>query len=202
MNLITYKNGNRNINEIALTFDDGPNPFWTTKILDILDKYCVKGNFFVLGKWAEKYPDIIKETFDRGHLIGNHTYSHPQKGDGDFEKSEKIIFNISGIHTDFIRAPHFNKDIYNNYAPAVNGEKRIIHADVDPRDWMNNNNSEVIKNIINQQTQNGSIIDLHDGSEKPEQIKNRPIEMFKALPGIIENLKKRFKFVKLDELNY
>jgi len=200
MGLTAYDHGNRNNNKISLTFDDGPNPFWTIKVLDVLDVNNIKGNFFVLGKWAEKYPDILKETFNRGHLIGNHTYSHPEKGDGDFERAEEIIFRIIGTHTNFIRAPHFNTDLCNNYRPAVNGEKRIIDSDVVSEDWQNN--SEGIRIIINQKVQNGSIILLHDGSEKEEEIKNRPAEMFKALPVIIENLKTKFQFVRLDELSF
>lgn len=163
MNLTIYKNGDRNENKIALTFDDGPNPFWTIKILDVLDAFGIKANFFVLGKWAEKYPEILKEVFNRGHLIGNHTYSHPKEGNGDFEKSENIIFNILGIHTKFIRAPHFNTDLCNNYEPAVSGEKKIIESDVISHDWKSN--SEEIKKIVLKETQNGSIIVLHEGSQ-------------------------------------
>jgi peptidoglycan/xylan/chitin deacetylase (PgdA/CDA1 family) len=200
MNLIVLKNGNQDVNKIALTFDDGPNPFWTIKILDVLDRYNIKGNFFVLGKWAEKYPGIVKETFNRGNLIGNHTYSHPKGGDGDFEKCEEVVFKILGVHTGFIRAPYFHTDLCNNYTPAVNREKKIIDSDVIPVDW--DSHSERIKNITNEQTQNGSIILLHDGSESQEEIENRPAEMFKVLPEIIENLRKKFQFVRLDELDF
>src|SRR3989344_3184730 len=196
MNVI--KNGNRDINKIALTFDDGPNPFWTIKILDVLGNHGIKSSFFVLGKWVEKYPNILKEIFNRGHLIGNHTYSHPEKGDGDFERAEEAIFNILGVQTDFIRAPYFNTDLCNNYIPAVSGEKKIIDSDVVSHDWKNN--SQGIKDLINQQAQNGSIVVLHDGSQRAEEIENRPAEMFKALPEVIENLKERFQFVRLDEL--
>src|SRR5258706_6086879 len=115
-----YKSGNRDINKVALTFDDGPNPFYTLKILDILDSYNIKGNFFILGKWAEKYPNIVQEIFTRGHLIGNHTYSHPSIGNGDFEKAEKVIQNIIGVQTNFIRAPYFHTHLCRNYPPALN----------------------------------------------------------------------------------
>lgn len=132
MDLIDYKNGNRNANKIALTFDDGPNPFWTRKILDVLEKYSIKANFFILGKWAEKYPGIVKETFNRGHLIGNHSYSHPKKGYADFEKAEEIIFNITGVHTRFIRPPYNNVASCSCYGPAIRGDIKIINNDVIP----------------------------------------------------------------------
>jgi peptidoglycan/xylan/chitin deacetylase (PgdA/CDA1 family) len=81
----------------------------------------------------------------------------------------------------------------------MNGEKKIIASDVISGDW--ESSSGEIRSIVDQQTQNGSIIVLHDGSQKSEEIENRPAEMFKALPGIIEGLKKRFRFVRLDELD-
>jgi len=200
MELIAYEHGNREENKIALTFDDGPNPFWTKKVLDVLDNYNVKANFFVLGKWVEKHPDVLRETFDNSHLIGNHTYSHPKEGIGDFERAEEIIFNIIGEHTKFIRAPHFNTGLCDNYAPAISEEVKIISGDVVPLDWKSK--PEEIKERINEKTQNGSIILLHDGSHREEELENRPSEMFKALPEIIEKLREKFEIVRLDELNF
>ncbi len=200
MDLIVYKHGDRNSNKIALTFDDGPNPFWTRKILDILEKYGVKGNFFVLGKWAEKYPEIIRETFDSGHLIGNHTCSHPKTGYGDFEKAEEIIFDIIGEHTKFIRPPHLLVNLCENYPPAVNGVVKIINCDVFPEDYKNE--ADYTKRFVEEKTQSGSIIGIHDGSQREEELENRPSEMFKALPEIIEKLKQKFEFVTLDKLSF
>jgi peptidoglycan/xylan/chitin deacetylase (PgdA/CDA1 family) len=200
MPLIAYDYADRNSNKIALTFDDGPNPFWTIKVLDVLDKYNVKANFFVLGKWAEKNPDIVKETFNRGHLVGNHTYSHPREGLGDFEKTEEIIFNIIGEHTKFIRPPYNSINLCNNYTPALSGDVKIINNEVAPGDWKYN--SEIILDVIRKQTQNGSIIVLHDGSHREEEIEIRPLEMFKSLPEILKILKKKFEIVRLDELTF
>ena len=59
-----------------LTFDDGPSPNITTKILDILDEENVKATFFVIGKKVEEHPEIVKDAYYRGHYIANHTYSH------------------------------------------------------------------------------------------------------------------------------
>jgi len=193
-----YAHGNRNTNKIALTFDDGPNPFWTLKVLDVLDKYNIKGNFFVLGMYAEKYPEIVKETFDRGHLIGNHSYSHPKIGLGDFEKAEKIIFNIIGEHTKFIRPPYLSITLCGNYPPAVKGEVNIIGCDVFPSDYKSS--EQDIKRVIMEQTQNGSIIGIHDGAHREEEQENRPTEMFKALATVIEELKEKYEFARLDEM--
>jgi peptidoglycan/xylan/chitin deacetylase (PgdA/CDA1 family) len=61
---------------LCLTFDDGPDPGSTPQLLDILDKYNIKSLFFCDGRAAEKYPDLIKRMISRGHIIGNHGYSH------------------------------------------------------------------------------------------------------------------------------
>src|SRR5580700_4558968 len=63
--------------KLALTFDDGPNPAITPKLLDLLDRYKARATFFVIGKNARECPDLLKETAARGHLIGNHTDAHP-----------------------------------------------------------------------------------------------------------------------------
>jgi peptidoglycan/xylan/chitin deacetylase (PgdA/CDA1 family) len=62
--------------EIALTFDDGPNPETTPRILDILDQHCIKATFFMVGIYAQARPDLVREVAARGHMIGTHTWDH------------------------------------------------------------------------------------------------------------------------------
>lgn len=76
--IMQYRNGGGlRQKEIALTFDDGPNPDVTPRILDILDKHCIKATFFMVGIYAEARPDLVREVAARGHIIGTHTWSHP-----------------------------------------------------------------------------------------------------------------------------
>ncbi|MDT2240158.1 polysaccharide deacetylase family protein [Paenibacillus larvae] len=63
--------------EVALTFDDVPDPRYTSKILDILKQYDVKATFFVVGNRAKQYPNLVKRMVNEGHLVGNHSYDHP-----------------------------------------------------------------------------------------------------------------------------
>jgi len=63
--------------EVALTFDDGPDPETTRRVLDILDRHCIKATFFMVGYYAAKHPDIVREVAARGHVIGTHTWLHP-----------------------------------------------------------------------------------------------------------------------------
>ena len=69
--------GNANKKQVSLTFDDGPNPIYTPIILDTLDKYNAKATFFVVGKMADRYPDLVREILARGHEIANHSQTHP-----------------------------------------------------------------------------------------------------------------------------
>src|ERR1700756_1689426 len=63
--------------KLALTFDDGPNPAITPKLLDLLDRYNAKATFFLIGRYVRECPELVQETAARGHLIGNHTETHP-----------------------------------------------------------------------------------------------------------------------------
>lgn len=94
MNIKFYQSGSRDENKIALTFDDGPNPFFTEKVLTILKENYVTATFFVLGKWAKLYPEIIKKIYSDNHIIGNHGYSHSHEKN-DFDLSETIITGIT-----------------------------------------------------------------------------------------------------------
>ena len=71
---ITHTNSPR---KLAITFDDGPNPAITPKLLDLLDRQKVRATFFVVGKYVRQHPELIRETVARGHVIGNHTDLHP-----------------------------------------------------------------------------------------------------------------------------
>ena len=71
-------NGNTFLPEIALTFDDGPNPYYTPQILNILQKYHVKATFFCIGRLIAAYPALVRQEYAAGYTIGNHSWSHPK----------------------------------------------------------------------------------------------------------------------------
>ena len=154
--MVVYEHGDRDDNRIFLTFDDGPNTFWTLKILDLLDKYSIKANFFVLGQCAEIYPDILKEIYDRGHMIGNHSYSHSREI-GDFQKSEDVIFKIIKVRPKFIRPPYLNVSLCGEYCAENLGEDiKIINTDVFPLDYLNK--ADYILDFVMKNVKNGSIL--------------------------------------------
>lgn len=109
-----------------LTFDDGPNKANTAKILDILKKEDIHATFFLLGKNAEKNPDLVKRIYNEGNAMGIHSYSHvyqtlyasPQNYLNELQKTEEIIYNIIGVRPIISRAPggsagHFTKAYWN-----------------------------------------------------------------------------------------
>lgn len=120
---------------IALTFDDGPNNVSTPIILDILKKYNVPATFFVLGKMSHAYPEMMKRIVDEGHLVSNHTYTHPALGGLSFFKRNKVAKEeIMMAHDEiepylrssdklFFRAPE--NSWHKNIASALNKDSTL-----------------------------------------------------------------------------
>jgi len=98
--------------ELALTFDDGPNPVWTPRLLDELARYEIKATFFLLGSRAEAEPELVRRIAAAGHTIGNHSWSHPNlalaSGDRvlqELMRTSEAIENLIGAPVRFFRPP-------------------------------------------------------------------------------------------------
>ena len=179
--------------KIAITFDDGPNNDYTHKLLEGLKKRGIKATFFVLGKEVEKYPDILAEIKEDGHLIGVHSYEHvnfKQIGDeaalDQIEKTQDAIYAVTGEYADFIRPP------YGCWNDSLEEKTMMIEVlwDVDPLDWATTNADIVVQRIL-KNAKDGSSIVLHDASESSVQ----------AAFTVIDTLTKQgFEFVTVDEL--
>ena len=174
-------NGKRILKDVFLTFDDGPNPYFTEKVLNILDEFGVKASFFLLGNRCKKFKDFPLEIKRRGHVIGNHSYSHAS----DFAVCEGVL-NQNNVSTLFVRPPYFDlsyclKDI------LFFSDRYAVLGDARTYDYTKISYTEIIENC-KRNVQNGSILTLHDGSDILDEIKDRPKEMLKALPFILEFL--------------
>jgi len=97
---------------ICLTFDDGPDPVYTPKILDVLADYKAKATFFVLGEAAEQFPHLVEQMLQAGHSVGNHTYSHrhpwlmpSERAKQEVSQANSVIKNITGITPRWFRPP-------------------------------------------------------------------------------------------------
>jgi len=99
--------------KVYLTFDDGPDSVVTPLILDTLDSYGIRATFFVVGTEIEKHPEVLRDTAERGHAIGNHTYNHRYQGISSgknslvesIRKNEELIFRITGKRPQMVRDP-------------------------------------------------------------------------------------------------
>jgi peptidoglycan-N-acetylglucosamine deacetylase len=176
--------------EVVLTFDDGPDPKRTPKVLDALDHHCVKATFFEVGRWAEAYPEITKEVVDRGHTLGSHSWSHPPNlGHIPFDRAKEEIEHgfaalreASGGHVaPFFRYPGLNESAKLDDYLAGAGVA-VISCDIGTDDWMNINAATIVKRALARLQQKGSgILLLHD----------RKASTAKALPVLLDKLKER-----------
>ncbi|SHF11829.1 polysaccharide deacetylase family sporulation protein PdaB [Thermoanaerobacter uzonensis DSM 18761] len=184
---------------VALTFDDGPIPEYTEKYVDILKSMEVKATFFVIGKNAQKHPDLLKYIFENGNEIGLHSYSHfnmskmkPEQMVEELYKTQKIVVESTGIKPTLFRPPYgaFNKTLL-EISDALG--LHVVLWNVDPDDWRNPAVESVVNRVISH-TKNGSVILMHEGK----------INTLAALPLIIEKLKSEgYSFVTVSELlNY
>ncbi|PEZ84333.1 glycosyl transferase family 2 [Bacillus cereus] len=194
--------------QVALTFDDGPDPKYTPEILDILKEYKIKAAFFVLGENAQLNPSIVKRIYDERHEIGNHTFKHPNVADTsllrtkvELNTTQRLIQEITGHSTVLFRPPYeadANPDSSNEMLPilrAQNMNYTMVAEKVDPEDWATPSTNELVKRTLNPIYKGeGNVILLHDaGGNRTHTVE--------ALPMIIKDLKKNgYSFVTISDL--
>ena len=150
--------------KIALTFDDGPHPFYTEQLLDGLKERGVVATFFVTGEHASLHPDIIKRMQEEGHLIGNHTYSHIQLCQGNREEfmeelqlTSRVIEEITGEDTLYVRPP------YGSWDKSLEKELDMLPVlwTVDPLDWCSEDVGSIVRRVTENVEENDIIL-MHD----------------------------------------
>lgn len=191
-----YHQGAGDTHEVALTFDDGPDPEWTPKILDILKAAKVKAAFFLVGVNAERYPNLVRRIVDEGHEIGNHTYYHPNLAlcwpehvRLELNATQLLIQTLTGRGTTLFRPPYAADTQPARLADlmplqiAQDQNYLVVLENIDPQDWAKPG-ADVILQRIKQQRHDGNIILLHDaGGDRSQTVE--------ALPRIIEYLQAR-----------
>lgn len=194
-----FYHGNTGLPELALTFDDGPNPPYTAQILAILERYHIKATFFCIGSQVQAHPDLVKQEFNAGHLVENHSWSHPYLPSlsdtsifWQLSTTQNIIEHVTGVRPTYFRPPYgaFNAHVLMN---ANQLGLSTILWNVDPRDWSRPGVNAIVARIF-AQTVNGSIILMHDGGGDRSQT-------VAALPIVIEwYLRHGYRFVTLQQL--
>ena len=153
---------------VALTYDDGPNPPYTNKLLSVLNKFQVKATFFVIGKRVENNRAIAQRILDEGHELGNHSYSHTKLINqslavikSEVSKTDKIL-NELGVTSDIhFRAPLGLKRVRLPWELARRQKINVLW-DVDPKDYKGDDPEEIADFVV-RNVKPGSIILLHDG---------------------------------------
>lgn len=184
-------------NYIAMTFDDGPHPQNTPRLLDILRARNVKATFYVIGRSVDLYPQVVRRTVAEGHEIGNHSYTHrllSKLGDSELRQEmircHEAVGRAAGVRMRTMRPP---------YGGLLQRQRELVHAEfgyptilwaVDPLDWKRPGPSVVTSRILSG-TNAGSIVLAHD----------LHAQTVDAMPATIDGLLRRgFKFVTVSQL--
>ncbi len=199
---ITYRRVENDQMEIALTFDDGPHPYHTEKILDILEKYNIKATFFFVGQNIENYPEAAEKVYAAGHEIGNHTYTHHrvramEHGEllRELNRCDDAIYEIEEYRTRLFRPPEGAFDGEVEDAAKIM-DYSIILWSIDTRDWEGLHPESIYQNVMSN-VRSGDIILMHDyiGRNSPT---SAALELI--IPALLE---KGYKFVTVSSLvNY
>ncbi|MHB9108436.1 MAG: polysaccharide deacetylase family protein [Armatimonadota bacterium] len=188
--------GNPRLKQVALTFDDGPHPYATLKLLSVLRTHDVRATFFVVGDKAKIHPDLIRMEIDMGHAVGNHTMHHanllklpPDQTEEEIAECGQVIRDITGQAPRYFRPPggQYNEDLLKS--TAERGYTTVLWTDV-ARDYQMPGDGTIEEQVL-AHIGNGGIILLHDGI----------YQTIDALPRIITRLRREgYQFVTLDEM--
>ncbi|GIF69649.1 hypothetical protein Ais01nite_76840 [Asanoa ishikariensis] len=182
---------------VALTFDDGPHPVWTPKVLDQLKAAHVKATFCLVGTEVRKYPELVRRIVREGHTLCNHTWHHeldlgtkkPAVIKANLEKTNREIRKaVPGVKIGYFRHPG-GKWTANAVKVARSLGMLPLDWDVDPRDW-DTKDAKLIRSRVIGGARSGSIILMHDGGGDRKGT-------LSACPNVIKNLKGRFGIAPL-----
>jgi peptidoglycan-N-acetylglucosamine deacetylase len=159
---------------ICLTFDDGPHPDTTPRLLEILERYSIKAIFFCSGKAAEKYPELVRLIIQKGHIVGNHGYNHLIGWNTPIKKYEEE-FKLAEKHTSSVLLrPPFGKIKLSQYR-LLKRQYTIMFWDLIPYDFDATFGAGNTMRILKRKVRPGSIIVLHD---KPTSCCNQIVGEF------------------------
>jgi peptidoglycan/xylan/chitin deacetylase (PgdA/CDA1 family) len=166
----TVTAGRSGVRDVALTFDDGPNPPYTGEILDVLRREHVHGTFFVVGRAVAANPAIVRRIVREGNAIGNHSWDHahlvietPAQIRADLARADAAVYAAAHVHTHLMRPPYGQRDF------AVIGEARragytvVMWSDPLPGDWDRPGVDAIVSRVVGH-VKDGSIVVLHDGN--------------------------------------
>lgn len=189
--------------QLALTFDDGPDEIYTGQVLDVLKNHGIKATFFLIGQQCINYPDIVARINNEDHLLGSHSWSHPdlnkltdEELQVEIKKTEILIKSITGREIAMIRPPYGNYTKENVSSLEEMGYK-AINWSVDSLDWRDGDVDKILINALPDVNDGGILLFHSAGGAEKENI----AATVAVLPEIIYTLESQgYSFVALDEL--
>ncbi len=183
--------------QVALTFDDAPDNVYTPRVLDVLKKEGVKATFFCVGNRIEAHPDVVRRMVAEGHVLGNHTYSHPNlpklsdaKFREEIRKTDQLIMKYAGYAPSFVRPPYGNIS-EEQIKWLASQHRKVVNWNIDSLDWKGLTRDQVAVNVLSNIKPNAIILQ-HSGIGAGGNLDGT----VEALPEIIGKLKKdKVKFV-------
>jgi peptidoglycan/xylan/chitin deacetylase (PgdA/CDA1 family) len=155
---------------VAITFDDGPNPPYTDRILDVLRAEHVHATFFVVGRAAAAYPGLIRRMVREGNAIGNHTWDHAHllvltRGQvhAELARTDDAIYRAAHVHTRLMRPPFGARDFHSLAQVHKDGYTPVMWSVPLPNDWEQPGDATIARRVLDRVAP-GSIIVLHDGN--------------------------------------
>lgn len=183
---------------IAITFDDGPDPVLTPRLLDLLKQRGIHATFFLVGKNAAAFPDVVRRIVEEGHEVGNHSWSHPlltqlgqESVDSQLRRTHDAIVKACGTAPLLYRPPYGAVRLSQRTRIEKTFGYPAILWDVDPQDWQHPRSAQKVYDRIHSQTRPGSIILCHDIHETTVA----------AMPATLDDLTARgFRFATVTQL--
>ncbi|MEU1100849.1 glycosyltransferase [Streptomyces tibetensis] len=180
---------------LVLTFDDGPDPIWTPKVLDVLKEHDAHAVFFVTGTMASRYPDLVRRMVEEGHEVGLHTFNHPdlsyqskKRIDWELSQNQLALSGAAGIRTSLFRPPYssFADAMDNRSWPVTEyiGERGYITVvnNTDSEDWRKPGVAEIVRRATPKGGK-GAIVLMHDsGGDRHQTVE----ALDRMLPGLRE----------------
>jgi peptidoglycan/xylan/chitin deacetylase (PgdA/CDA1 family) len=194
--------------QIALTFDDGPNPLWTPQLLDVLARYEIKATFFLIGQFAAGERELVRRTHEAGHLIGNHTWTHPNLALTGSRQTREELTRTSAELEQIIREPvRYFRPPFGMRRPQtlrIARELGLIPVTWNAigNDWTALTDEQIDSRCAgivskNQRRGNATNLVLHDGSHRTSEAdRSRSVA---ASERLIQRFHRSHRFVTLDE---
>ena len=188
---------------MALTFDDGPYPPYTDRLLDVLKEKEAHATFFLVAEQAQRYPELVKRALAEGHTVGLHAFRHrdflkltEEERQNDLAQGKKVLHGITGKEPVYWRPPHGFRDF--SVMEAAAAEKlTVVNWSVIPRDWTGIGKQEIQSRVMDK-AENGAIVLLHDGDSPFYKASRQPTVDAVAL--LIDSLREKgYHLVSLEE---